>query len=54
MSAYLSRTSSAKTTRTHYTDYEDEDDDAVQDHTDAFLTEVETEDEESRVQNFIG
>ena len=44
-SAHLSRTSSAKTIRTHYTDDPHEDVSGVGGHTDAFLTEVETEDD---------
>ena len=44
-SAHLSRTSSAKTIRTHYTDDPHEDASGVGGHTDAFLTEVETEDD---------
>ena len=44
-SAHLSRTSSAKTIRTHYTDDPHEDASGVGGHTDAFLTEVDTEDD---------
>ena len=47
-SVHLSRTSSAKTIRTHYTDDAQEEAERydVTSRTDAFLTEVDTEDEE--------
>lgn len=54
-SVHLSRTSSAKTVRTHYT--EDEDEGYTNGHqTDAFLTELdETEDEEdNHVRRYLG